>query len=315
MDIFHIVFDTSLLRQTPFGHPSFARLLRRVQQGFAKLYIPEIALEERRTQLLDDYDHVVEAATTKLRELKRGQLGMITSGLFELDLRLPSREDVDQHSTEILARYLAGHKIEVLSYTFEHANKAWDRYFRTKLPFNPNEKRENRRRDIPDAWILEAALDIKTKSGRHCVLIKDNKLEAALMEAGIEVWNEIDQLDAEIETATAIVPIVPTVQVAPSAPAVPLDQLRSKDFEKLDRVLLGMIEAWGVPDKETLFTRLAELGIRREIAEHEARTLELSGALIDTGTRLIPTNRETARLAEKDSLVQNLLLKALDYGK
>ena len=135
------------------------------------------------------------------------------------------------------------------------------------------------------------------------------------MEAGIEVWNEIDQLDAEIETATAIVPIVPTVQVAPSAPAVPLDQLRSKDFEKLDRVLLGMIEAWGVPDKETLFTRLAELGIRREIAEHEARTLELSGALIDTGTRLIPTNRETARLAEKDSLVQNLLLKALDYGK
>ena len=56
------------------------------------------------------------------------------------------------------------------------------------------------------------------------------------------------------------------------------------------------------------------LFFRRDIAEHEARTLELSGTLTDTGSHLIPTNRETARLAEKDALVQNLLLKALDHG-
>ncbi len=311
MDIFHIVFDTSLLRQTPFGHPNFVRLLRRVQQGVAKLYIPAIALEERRTQLLDDYDQVVEAATSKLGELKRGPLGMIVDGLFELDLRLPTRADVDRHSTVVLTKYLAENKIEVLPYTFEHADKVWGRYFGIQLPFNSKEKRENRRKDIPDAWILEAALDIKKKPGRHCVLIRDGKLEAALKDGGIEVWDGIEKLDAEIEAATAVVVIRPA---APAAPAVPLDQLRSKEFENLDRILLGMIEAWGTPDKETLLTKLAELGIRRDIAEHEARTLELSGALIDTGSHLIPTNRETARLAEKDPLVQNLLLKALDHG-
>ena len=199
----------------------------------------------------------------------------------------------------------------VLPYTLEHANGVWGRYFSNKPPFDSAEKRENRRKDIPDAWILEAALDIKKKPGRHCVLARDGKLQAALQDAGIEVWDDVETLDAEIETATAVVPIRPAT---PTAIAVPLNQLRSKEFENMDRILLGMNEAWGAPAKETLFNKLAELGIRREIAEHEARTLELSGALIDTGSHLIPTNLETARLAVKDSVVQDLLLKALDHG-
>ena len=311
MEIFHIVFDTSLLRKTPFGHPDFARLLRRVQQGVAKLYVPVIALEERRTQLVDNYDRVVEAATSKLDELKRGQLGMILNGLFELELHLPPRVDVDRHSSVVLKKYLAENKIEVLPYTFEHAEKVWDRYFDKQPPFHSNEEREKRRKEIPDAWILEAALDIRKKPGRHCMLVRDGKLEDVLKESGFEVWDDISELDDEIEAKTAVVPIRP---VAPAAPAVPLDELRSKEFEKLDRILLGMIEAWGVPDKETLFTKLAELGIKREFAEHEARTLELSGALTDTGSHLVPTNRATARVAEKDTLVQDLLLKALDHA-
>ena len=63
-----------------------------------------------------------------------------------------------------------------------------------------------------------------------------------------------------------------------------------------------------------LFSKLEELDVKRPIAEHEARTLVLSGILTDTGSHLIPTSRETARLAEKDPLVQALLLKALDHG-
>lgn len=311
MEIFHIVFDTSLLRKTPFGHPHFAQLLRRVQQGVAKLYIPVIALEERRTQLLDEYDQVVAEATSKLDALKRPQHRMILDGLFELELRAPSRVDVDRNSSAVLRKYLAENKIEVLPYTFEHAEKVWDRYFDKQPPFHSNEEREKRRKEIPDAWILEAALDIRKKPGRHCMLVRDGKLEAVLKESGFEIWDDMAALDDEIEVKTAVVPILP---VAPTTHSVPLDQLRSKEFENLDRILLGMIEAWGLPNKETLFTKLAELGIKREFAEHEARTLELSGALIDTGSHLIPTNRNTARVAEKDALVQDLLLKALDNG-
>ncbi len=311
MDPFHIYFDTSLLHNTPFGHPHFARLLRRVQQGVAKLYLPFIALEERRTQLLDEFDDHVAATVSRLGQLKRGELGMILDGLPKVELMVPTREEADRQSIAIFRKYLADHKIEVLPYTAEHGEKVWERYFGTKPPFNRNEKRENRRKDLPDAWILEAVLGNTDKLGRHCILIKDNRLEATLKEAGVEVWNDVETLDAEIEAATTVVPIRRAV---PTAHAVPLDQLHSKEFDNLDRIMLGMIEAWEAPDKETLYSRLAKLGIRRPIAENEAKTLELSGALNDTGNHLIPTNRETARLASRDPLVQDLLLKALDHG-
>lgn len=311
MDPFHIYFDTSLLHNTPFGHPHFVRLLHRVLQGVARLYVPLIALEERRTQLLDDFDQHVAIAASKLNELKRGQLGMILGTLPKIELTAPTREEADRESIIVIRRYLADHKIEVLPYTAEHAEKVWERYFGTQPPFNPKEKRENRRKDIPDAWILEAVLGNLDKPGRHCVLTKDNRLQKTIEEAGAEVWNDLDALDAEIEAATAVVPLRPAV---PAAAAVPLDQLRGKEFEHLDRILLGMIETWDTPSKEKLFSQLETLGIRRPVAEAEARILELSGMLTDTGSHLIPTNRETALLASKEPLVQALLLKALDYG-
>lgn len=311
MDLFHIIFDTSLLRQTPFRHPNFGRLLRRVQQGVAKIYIPLIALEERRTQILDEYDQVIVAANSKLGELKGGSLGMICDGLVNPDLRVPSRAELDRHSIEVLRKYLAANKIEVLPFTGEHGERAWARYFKVSPPFNGKEKRENRRKDIPDSWIFEAALDVKAKAGRHIALVRDGKLEGAMRDEGFEIWSDIELLDAAIEEATAIVPIrAKPIVVA----AVSLDQLRSKKFENLDRIVLGMIDAWETPLKDVLFAKLEVLGIPREFAEHEARTLELSGVLQDTGKRYLPTNPETARLAADDPLVQDLLLKALDHG-
>ena len=204
MDPFHVYFDTSLLHSTPFGHPHFERLLHRVQQGVARLYVPLIALEERRTQLLDDFDQRVAAAASKLNELKRGQLSMILGSLPEVQLIAPTREDADGESIAVLKKYLEDHKIEVLHFTSEHGEKAWRRYFGTLPPFNPDEKRENRRKDIPDAWILEAVLGNMDKQGRHCVLTKDNRLEKTLEEAGAEVWNDIGALEASISSSSRL---------------------------------------------------------------------------------------------------------------
>lgn len=309
MEIFHVVFDTSLLRQTPFGQANFERLLRRVQQGVLKLYIPYIALEERRTQLLDDHLQLTEQLRSKFNELHRSHLAMLIEGLPKPELLLPSKEDVDKNSCVVLGKYLTDNKVEVLPITIDHANNAWERYFGIKLPFNPQQVRENRRKDIPDSWILEAALEVRVKPGRHCVLIRDGKLEAALTEAGFELWRDVEALDAEIEKATAVVQIqAPAPQAAP----VPLDQLRSPDFKDVDIMVLGMNEVLGSPRKERLFTELERLGVNRAIAEHEANTLVLSGVLTDTGSHLIPTSRALAGQAANEQVVQDLLLKALD---
>ncbi len=52
MDCFHVVVDTSMLRQMHFQHPDFERLLLRSRKGLLKIYIPHIVLEEERTFLL-----------------------------------------------------------------------------------------------------------------------------------------------------------------------------------------------------------------------------------------------------------------------
>lgn len=311
MEIFHVVFDTSLLRQTPFRQANFERLLRRVQQGVLKLYIPYIALEERRTQLLDEHVGLAQQLRSTFDKLKRGQLAMLIEGLPEPDLLLPTNEEVDKNSCVVLGKYLTDNKVEVLPITIDHANNAWERYFGVKLPFNPGEVREKRRKDIPDSWILEAALEVLAKPGRHCVLVRDDKLEAALVDAGFELYDDAETLDAEIERANAVIPIrAPLPQAAP----VPLDQLRSPDFRYVDIIVLGMNEVLRSPGKERLFAELERLGVNRVIAEHEATTLVLSGLLTDTGSHLIPTNRALARQAADEQVVQDLLLKGLGDG-
>ncbi len=308
MDFFHIVYDTCLLRATPFGSPAFERLCLRVQQGVAKIYIPYIALEERRTQLVDDYFDLMNAVHTSIGKMGRGQVNMILQGLDVPEAFVPTKAEVDSNSYTVLENYLSDKKIEVLKYTLEHAHGAWRRYFGVEAPFKASEERPNRRKDIPDSWILEAALEVKGRSGRHCVLTKDGKLEGALKDAGFEVWKDATALDEEIERATAVSPIG---VIAAPATSASIDQLRSHAFENVALIVLGINQALDAPDKKTLFDNLESMGVDRAIAEHEAVTLVLSGVLKDTGNHFIPTDKGQAELALNQALVQDYMLRLL----
>jgi hypothetical protein len=308
MDFFHIVYDTCLLRETPFGSPAFERLLRRVQQGVAKIYIPYIALEERRTQLVDDYVELMVPIETNIGNMGRGQMSWILQGLAAPEAFLPKRAEVDNNSYSVLGKYLADNKVEVLPYTMDHAHGAWKRYFGVEAPFRASEKRANRRKDIPDSWILEATLELKGRTGRHCMLTKDGKLEGALKDAGFEVWKNVVELDEEIGRTTTVSPIGATVRPASAAS---VDHLRSAAFENVALIVLGINEALDAPDKETLFGQLEFAGVNRAIAEHEAITLVLSGVLKDTGNHFIPTDKAQAELALAQPLVQECLLRVV----
>lgn len=306
MDFFHIVYDTCLLRETPFGSLAFERLCLRVQQGVAKIYIPYIALEERRTQLVDEYEKLMAVADTNVARMGRPQMKMILEGLEPPAVFLPSRADVDANSYAVLGKYLTDNKVEVLPFTIDHARGAWRRYFGVEAPFTATEDRTNRRKDIPDSWILEATLELKGRTGRHCMLTKDGKLEGALKDAGFEVWKDVGELDEEIEKTTTVSLIGGTAKPATSAS---IDQLRSAAFENVALIVLGINEALDAPVKESLFDKLESVGVDRAIAEHEAVTLVLSGVLKDTGHHFIPTNKTQAELALEQPLVQDYLLR------
>lgn len=320
IEIFHVIVDTSVLNQAQFGSGRFDKLLRRVKQGVVKLYIPEVVLEERRTQLLYDYNMYAENARGALLKMSRSPFSMLLAGIpMPGPLDLPSRDDVDRNSRSVFLKYLADNKVEVLPFTAEHASRALDRYMHGKPPFRPAEKREPERKHIPDSWIFEAALEVKVRPGRHCVLVKDDRFKWALQEAGFEVFGEIDPLDQVIEAATAVVPIrapgsaaIPDdPPAAPIAPQSALEKMRADAFKDLDVIVLGMNEALKNPPKEDIFAALERLDIDRAKAELMASTLVASGVLNEIGNRLIPTDVPLAERMAAEPVVRALLLRMI----
>jgi hypothetical protein len=306
MDVFHLVIDTSMLRRLPFQHPDFGRLLRQSQMGKLKIYIPHIVMEEERTAKLAEHVKLVEEMKARFEKLQRGMLGMIVEGLAEPHLELWDPEDVARSSKAAFTSFMANNKIEVIDISLEHAAKAWSRYFNAELPFNSKEDRETRRRDIPDSWILEAGIEIRPRKGLHCALVGDNKLANAFEAEGFQVYRDVEILLNDIDQSTAVMPIR---QPAVEDHATSLDQLRSSEFKDMDVIVLGLIEALGAPSKGDLLAAITKAGLNADIAEHEARTMVLSGRLSDTGTHFIPTSRTLAQQAAATDVVTNVLLR------
>ncbi|RTV23086.1 PIN domain-containing protein [Pseudomonas aeruginosa] len=306
MDVFHLIIDTSMLRRLPFQHADFERLLRQSQMGKLKIYIPHIVLEEERTAQLEKHVQIVEEIRTRYAKLQRGMQGLLVQGLSDPLIELWNAEDVELNSRTTFSRFVELNKIEVIGISKEHAANAWDRYFKVAPPFNPREEREDRRKDIPDSWILEAGVEIKARNGLHCALVGDNKLTNAFEKEGFKVYQSVQALLDDIEQATAVAPMQ---QPAGEESPVPLDQLRSIDFKDIDVIVLGLIEALGIPSKEALFFALEAAGFNRDIAEHEARTLVLSGRLQDADAHFIPTSRALAEQAAATEIVTNALLR------
>ena len=307
MDFFHVVIDTSMLRQMHFQHPDFERLLLRSRKGLLKIYIPHIVLEEERTYLLAKLVENVERIQATVKKVTEGLLAMLAQSLPRPTLDIWTKEELVRNSKEIFAKIVAENKIEVLAISEAHTANAWKRYFDCAPPFNADQPRESRRQDIPDSWILEAALDLKGKQGKLCALVADGKLRRALNDQGFEIYENVESLINAVEDANAAVPINPPASAAP----VPLNQLRSQAFQDVDLVVLGVNEVLRSPAKDKLFDTLERFGIDRAIAEHEARTLVLSGVFKDTGHHLIPTNPAQAAQAADSEAVQLVLLKGL----
>jgi PIN domain len=308
MDAFHVVIDTSVLRQAHFQHPDFKRLLRLSQKGVIKIYIPHIVLEEERTNRLQSLIESIDKIQSNLQRLTDGGSLMLVQGLPAPIVEIWTKEEVSRNSRAVFEKFLSDNKIELIATTHLQAESVLRRYFDTLPPFDPAQQpRTKRREHIPDAWILEAALEVKSRKGRHCALVEDGRLKAALSDEKFEVFSDVNSLIDEVEKATATVPIR---EPKPKDAPVPLEQLRAP-LKGIDVIVLGMNEALNSPGKEKLFATLERVGVKREIAEHEAKTLVLLGIVTDTGSHLIPTNRVLAAQAASDPTVQEFLLKAL----
>lgn len=308
MDAFHVVIDTSVLRKAHFQHADFKRLLRLSQKGVIKIYIPHIVLEEERTHRLQSLTDDLGKIHSNLRGLIDGGLSMLVEGLPTPIVEIWTADEVTRNSRAVFEKFLSDNKIVLIETSHQQAEGVLRRYFEILPPFDPMQlPRTKRREDIPDAWVLEAALEVKSRKGRHCALVEDGKLKAALESEKFEVFSNVNSFVEVVEIATATVLIG---EPEPKEAPVQMDQLRAA-LKGVDVIVLGMNEALKSPSKEKLFDTLESVGVTRQLAEHEAKTLVLLGIVIDTGSHLIPTNRGVAEQAAQDSTVQELLLKVL----
>jgi hypothetical protein len=308
--MFHVLIDTNFLFRAHFTHPDFQKLLLRSQEGKIKIYIPHIVLEEQRTRILAEIHEKLRRARKAFDDAKRaGAYAMFTQGLPDPHMVLWADEDVDRHSKQVFQSFVDDNKIEILKLSPEHAARAWARYFEVAPPFNRQvQDREERRKDIPDSWILEAALDLKARGGQLCALCDDGRLKEALGDEGFEIFGNAQALADRVDAALAVYPR----GTAPPSDKPLREQLRSPAFADVDVAVLGFIDAFGTPSKEKLFNQLEKAGIDRHIAENVAQTLILSGVLKDSGHYLLPNDPKLAQQAAAE--VQHLVLKLLNDG-
>jgi len=302
---FDILFvDTSSLRSAGFRNPDFQKLLLRSQARSLRIVVAEIAWEEWRTQMRDKECQKVRDMRTRFEELKAAAPMHRFLGRLPLPaLAIWDDADIDTASKAAMAEYAAEHRIAIIPVGSDHGERTWRRYFHVTVepPFNPASNRENRRKDIPDSWIFEAAVDLVASRPRVAALCDDDNLAAALQGIGVRVFRKPGHVVEELERVEPSAVEAPASQSETATPAAdPLTNTLSAALDGYrghERKVLGFAAYFGTPSKEQLADLLNRSGLAPEITRNAADRLVMSGLLRDTGHHYLVPDRKLAQLA------------------
>lgn len=312
--------DTSSLRRAGFRNPDFQKLLLRSKGRALRIVVSEIAWEEWRTDMRDKACKKTGDVRSQFEALKANAPSHRFLGrLPPPALALWDDADIDTASKAAMAEHAAENHIEVIPIGSDHGERAWRRYFGVKVepPFNPSAKdRETRRKDIPDSWIFEAAVDLVAEGHQLAALCFDDNLAAALERAGVRVFREPGDIVTELERA---VPQPEAVRDADAAAAGQAHDLLGaaiggalEPFRAHERKVLGYVAYFDTPSKSQLISLLERSGMAPEIAKNAADRLVMGGLIRDTGHHYLFSDRKLAHLAA--SAVEDDIIKLLNEG-
>lgn len=308
-----VFLDTSAIRKAGFRHPDFQKLLEYSKSNTVRLFVSYIAWEELRTQLLETACAEVIQVQRNFEALRREQPeSFILQGLRSPVMELWDRAEIEARSQEAMEEFARDNRITVVTMGADHAERAWRRYFDVSLPFRPEvTKRENRRKDIPDSWILEAAIDVKRDHASLIAACNDVNFGAALGKVlGISVYGTIEELVEFIDGA--IQPPKPVKRVAtrdsayvpPDEKAAHADGALAAVFTEAESQLravgtkvIGLVSYLGSPTKDQLYALLERSGVPPAIGRNVAEQLALARVIQDTGHHYIPGNKEAGSQA------------------
>lgn len=320
----YVFLDTSYLRAVGFSDPNFRKLLERSKKGELMVFVSHIAWEELRTQLLENASANVLKVQKEFDALKAIlPSNFILRGLSGPALTLWNKAEIVARSHDAMAAFAKENKIEIVPLASDHGLRAWERYFDVGVPFNPDEKRENRRKDIPDAWILEAAIDVNAKHPGLLALCLDGRLSEALKAASVRVFKETQGVLDEIEAALAPQPVVEVQEASEIVPPVEIAveagvdralaaalSVVQEQFKDIDGKVLGYVAYLDSPTKDQLLQLLARSGTAVDVARNVAERLAIAGLITDTGNHYLLANKEAGDFAAKS--VEPEIIKLLE---
>jgi len=313
-----VMIDTQVMFNAGMNlaNPDLQKLFLHSKEGRIRLFVPHIVWEERRTQMVEDVCEKLRALDKAFKEVTRKfQSNLVLNGLPLPALNCIAENDTNTLSKEALTKFAADHRLEIVPLGADHAERAWQRFFDISLPFNPEQKRVDRRKDIPDSWILETALDLRERHPDLVALCADVKLTTALADSGIRVVGVVKELVDEIDSKLEQVDL-------PQAPiASPVEQVLAQQEEpedipqtsQLERILedarnafknlelkaVGFVGALKNPTKDQLFGLLERSGEKPGEIQNVVEKLVLTELITDTGNHYIPRNQEACQLAAK----------------
>lgn len=310
--ITHVLLDTSYLREIGFSHPDFRKLLQHSREGRIKLLVPHVAWEERRTQF-------AETAVGNVRKVRKeydnlvAQLpnNFVLQHLPTPDLKIWTKEEIDTKSKEAMSAFAEENKIEVIPLAPDHAERAWSRYFDVGPPFKQDQPRENRRKDIPDSWIVEAALDAREKYQNLVALCMDGGLSEALEGIRVRVYKDTKEVLDGIEVGVG--ERVPEARKEQAAADLLAQALlgAGEQFREAEQKVLGFVGYLGDVPKQKLIQLLNQAGISEQIAVNAAERLALSKLIVDTGSHYLVGDEVASEAAAKSVELEIIrLLKA-----
>ncbi len=318
---FKIFVDTSYLTRMPATEKvEWNKLLElsiecgkrsNVKQNIG-IFISEIALRELRCKMLDELIAKIDQARTRLDSLQEEwQKNEVAKKLVypfpkNRDI-FPQKKEIETAADEAIES-LISKGVKKVKIQEHHKDAVWENYFDWLPPFDapsPAQRseravREKRRIHIPDAWILEAAMDTKDEKSTLLCLCIDGNLSKALKVHNYDVYQSAKEI--------LDILISPTIEESAQLQAEclkvsgqeihPLDLLLTKaPNEKVKNIflrLLGFVEVMDTPRHEELINAVVSIGFDSKLAEACAVILSENSNpyLKNTGSHYIVGNNE-----------------------
>ena len=319
-----IFLDTSAIREAGFRHPDCQKLLKYAKSNNVKLFISHIAWQELRTQFLQSAWSEVLKLRRQFEAVQRQQASsLILQGLRSPVIDLWDEPEIQARSHAAMDEFARDNRINIVAMNADHADRAWQRYFEASPPFNPEvTDREKRRKDIPDSWILEAAIDVKRDHSSLIAVCKDGNLAGALenvLEIRVfrTVAEVIEHLDGAVQQPVKAIKSVKTLDVAsvssveaavqPDGALAEVFTEAESQFRDVATKVIGLVSYLSTPTKDQLYALLERSGIPLAIGKNVAERLALAAIIQDTGHHYIPGNKEAG--AEATAAVEPEIIR------